>query len=344
MAIVGALDIHREQLTYDWVDQQTGENRRGRVVPANREGFRRWLQSFDGAELELVVEACTGWRFIVEECRAAGVTVYLAEPADAANAMRGRKQRAKTDRLDARRLRELLEKGEVPQAWIPPTFLLEIRAKVRLYKDLLDEKAGWQQRIHATFFHQGVPKSDGKLLRRGRARAGRDDLGLSSAGRQAVDVALRMIEAIDGELVSLRAELVAFGRRHPGPVALSAEYGLGPLLATVVWEEMGDTRRFSASRQAVRHTGLDVSVYSSDGKRLGRPRITHQGPPLLRWALFEAAVHANKKTSPDHDYYTRLADRVGKGRARISVSRKLARRCHHRLRAVGDAAFTELPT
>jgi transposase len=170
----------------------------------------------------------------------------------------------------------------------------------------------------------------------------REDDALSPAGQQAIDVALRMITTLDAELVKLRAELVAFGRRHPGPVELSKEYGIGPLLATIIWEEMGDARRFSASRHAVRHSGLDISVYSSDGKRLGRPRITRQGPPMLRWALYEAAVHANKKTSPDHEDYLRLADRIGRGRARITLSRKLARRCHHRLRALGDAAFTEL--
>ena len=341
MDIVGALDVHRGQLTYDYVDRDTGENRRGRVTPADRLGFRRWLEQFDGGTVDLAIEGCTGWRFIVEECRAVGAKVHLADPAEAAQS-RGRKRRAKTDRLDAKRLRQLLEKGEIPESWIPPTFVLEIRTKARLYKDLLDEKSAWQHRIHATMFHQGVPKADGGLLRKGRAQRGRDDAGLSLAGQQAIDVALRMIGSLDAELVKLRAELVAFGRRHPGPVELSHEYGLGPLLATIVWEEMGDTRRFAASRHAVRHTGLDISVYSSDGKRRSRPRITRQGAPMLRWALFEAAVHANKATSPDHDYYVKEKNRIGAGRARISLARKLARRCHHRLRALGEDAFTEI--
>lgn len=340
MDIVGALDVHREQLTFDWVDRDTGENGRGRIRPADRVGFRRWLAQFDGGRVELAIEGCTGWRFIAEECQAAGVAIHVADPAEAA-ARRGNKRRAKTDRLDARRLREMLEHGQIPESWIPPTFVLEVRTKARLYKDLLDEKAAWQHRIHATMFHQGVPKATGGLLRKGRAQAGRDDAALSPAGRQAIDVALAMIAALDAQLVALRAELVAFGRSHPGPIALSGEYGLGPLLATIVWEEMGDTRRFSASRHAVRHTGLDISVYSSDGKRLRRPRITRQGPPLLRWALFEAAVHANKQTSPDHDYYLGLVERIGRGRARMTLARKLARRCHHRLRDLGDRAFTE---
>jgi len=108
------------------------------------------------------------------------VAIHVADPAEAA-AMRGNKRRAKTDRLDARRLREMMEHQQVPESWILPAFVLEVRTKARLYKDLLDEKAAWQRRIHATMFHQGVPKATGGLLRKGgRAQAGRDDAALSA--------------------------------------------------------------------------------------------------------------------------------------------------------------------
>jgi transposase len=341
MGIVGALDIHRQQITFDWVDFDNGESGRGRISPADRVGFRKWLGQFDDKKVELVVEGCTGWRFIAEECAAGGVKIHVADPAEAAGA-RSRKQRAKTDRIDARMLREQLEKGEIHDSWIPPRQVLEIREKVRLYMDLTQDKQAWQKRIHATFFHQGVPKPDGALLRGDRVRIGRDNPVLSPAGGQAVDVAMRMIAAIDTDLAVLRAELTGFGRRHPGPRELSREYGLGALLATAVWEELGDTRRFSASRQAVRHAGLDISVYDSDGKNRGRARLTRQGSPVLRWALYEGAVHAHKKTSPDNGYYLRLAHRIGTGRARLAVARKLARRCHHRLRALGDQAWIEI--
>ena len=55
--------------------------------------------------------------------------------------------------------------------------------------------------------------------------------------------------------------------------------------------------------------------------------------------LFEAGRFAARRTSPYHAYYEQVARRVGKQRAALSVARKLARRCHHRLRALGDDAF-----
>jgi transposase len=339
MSIVGGLDLHRQQVTFDWVDTETGQAGQGRICPANRETFRRWLDRFAPNDVELVVEGCTGWRFIVEEAQATGAIVHLADPAEAAQKSRSPKRRAKTDKVDAKHLRQLAERGDVPDSWIPPFHVLEIRTKVRLYRDLVDESAAWQQRIHATLYHAGASKQE-KLLIGDRDRL-TESTALSPAGRQAIDVALTMIDALGTQAQQLREELVAFAKRQPGCVELSREFGVGPLTAAILWEELGDTRRFSSSSDAVRHTGLDISIYSSDGKRT-RARLTRQGQPLLRWAVFEAGRHACKPTSPDHDYYLEVAARLGKKRAALSVARKLTRRCHHRLRALGDEAFADI--
>jgi transposase len=139
----------------------------------------------------------------------------------------------------------------------------------------------------------------------------------------------------------VKAELVGLARRQPGCRQLQHEYGIGPLSSVVVWAELGDTRRFGCSDNAVRHTGLDVSVYSSHGTR-SRGHLTRQGPPLPGWALFEAARCAGRSSSPDHAYYQQVTDRLGRKQAMLSVARKPTRRCHHRLPAPGDEAFTQV--
>ena len=48
VAVVGGIDIHRAQLTFDYVDLDSGEVVRGRIAPADREHLRRWLQRFTG--------------------------------------------------------------------------------------------------------------------------------------------------------------------------------------------------------------------------------------------------------------------------------------------------------
>jgi transposase len=148
VAIVGGLDIHRRQITFDYLDTDTGEVSRGKIAPADRQSVRSWLARFEGRnEMAFAMEGCTGWRFVVEELRRAGIEAHVAEPADTAN-QRGPKKRAKTDRADARLQRELLATGRLPESWIPPEHLLELRAKVRLYVALADERKGWMQRIH----------------------------------------------------------------------------------------------------------------------------------------------------------------------------------------------------
>ena len=107
MSIIGGLDVHRAQITFDWVDRDSGETRRGRIAPATRASMGAWLDELPGAEGGFAVEGCTGWRFVVEELQAAGFAAYLAEPAETSS-LRGPKRRAKTDRADARLLRELL--------------------------------------------------------------------------------------------------------------------------------------------------------------------------------------------------------------------------------------------
>src|SRR5512132_2402452 len=75
------LDQHRGQITAEWLDTATGEVSRARVAPAHREPVRRFLHRFDGLELEVALEATTGWRLVVEELRRVGAGVHLAEPA-----------------------------------------------------------------------------------------------------------------------------------------------------------------------------------------------------------------------------------------------------------------------
>jgi hypothetical protein len=64
--------------------------------------------------------------------------------------------------------------------------------------------------------------------------------------------------------------------------------------------ELGDVRRFSSSREAVRYDGMDITVRG----RIDTARhLSRQGPPTLRWALYEAAQAASRAGSPDREYY-----------------------------------------
>jgi transposase len=80
----------------------------------------------------------------------------------------------------------------------------------------------------------------------------------------------------------MKADLQRFGQRQAGCRALvDAQYGIGGLLAVAIWSELGDCQRFARSDQVVRHSGLDVTVDSSDRRR-ANGFLSRQGPETLR--------------------------------------------------------------
>jgi transposase len=292
MAIVGGLDIHRRQITYDILDTTTGESCRGQLSPATRLELRAWLEQFHGQQADFALEATTGWRFVAEELERAGAVAHLAEPADT-RALRGPKRRAKTDRTDARHLRDLLRTGTLPESWMPPAHIADARTQVRLRRALVGERTGWYQRIHAILFHHGLPERSQLLTADGRAWLAR--VQLPGVARQAVELALRMIDHLDTELDRLDTDLARIARGQPGCQALQRRYGIGWLTAVSVWAEFGDVRHFANSRQAVRSvawTSPSASRTASapagicpprlPGAALGVARGRHvRRPPLL---------------------------------------------------------------
>ncbi len=114
---------------------------------------------------------------------------------------------------------------------------------------------------------------------------------LPGAAREQITVALAVIDALDIQLAPMDIRLRAFARHQPGCKAWLGQFGVGELIAVTIRAELGDARRFSSSRDAVRFAGLDITVHQSDQRRASG-HLSRQGPPALRWALFEASMCA----------------------------------------------------
>jgi transposase len=191
-------------------------------------------------------------------------------------------------------------------------------------------------------FHQGAPALGEGALR------GEQDLAalravsavhLSPAGQLQVATALEVLQALEARLHDLRHQLLEAARHLAGARVLAERlYGVGPVTALAMTCWLGGEGRFSSSRKAVRFAGLDVTVYSSDRK--GPPgKLSRQGPPVLRWALYEAGKTHARASAPDHAYYAQVKDRCNGKRAALSEARKLLRQAHHILAELGDDAL-----
>ncbi len=160
---------------------------------------------------------------------------------------------------------------------------------------LSHQRTEWQQRMQAVLYHHGFPQQR-NLLTLERRRVDRWAQAASSGARAADHF---MIDAVDLQLVPFDLRLRA-ARKQPGCRALIDQiYDVGGLIAVTITilAELGDPRRFANSPDVLRYSGLDITVYQSDDRR-SPGHLSRQGPPALRWALYEAAQRARFPTSP----------------------------------------------
>jgi transposase len=329
--LYAGIDIHKRVFQAVVLDAETGELRESRFEPS-RGQLGDWAIEWQGKLAAVAIEATTGWRWVARELARRGFEVHLIDPGRA-SALQGRRRRPKTDRLDARWLALLLARDLLSEceSWLPPAEIQRLRDKTRLRKTLAGERTGWAQRLHALLTHEGWPCARGRLLT-AEGRRWVDGLQLDPYVRTQVEVMLAMIAALEQQLQLLERELRTFARADRRCQALETIFGVGPILACHLLAEIGDARRFQRARQLVRASGLDPTVIeSADSKRRGR--LAKQGSRHLRWTLVEAAQHAHRHTSPDHALYTSAVKRCGRGRARLTVARKIGHRAFHVLNA-----------
>ena len=264
VSMVGGLDLHRRQITFELADVASGEMWRLRLWSPDRQRVRRWLAEevaprAQGGGVEVAVEGCTGWRFVAEEITAAGYGVQVAEPAETM-ARRGRKRRAKTDRADSALLCQLVAAGDVPPSWIPPQIILEWRERAGLYMTLTGQRTACVS-DHAECYHHGAavrgrdPQPHHPIPAVGwhpRAASGR----CPAPGHR-----LRHDRRPQHSGPAVKGTTTVFGEHQPACRALkTSQYGIGGLLAVAIWRELGDCRCFARSDQVVRHSGLDITV------------------------------------------------------------------------------------
>jgi len=326
--MMAGIDIHKRVLQSAVLEPASGEFTEQRF--SGREGLADWAMRWRGRVAAVAIEATTGWRWVARELQAAGFEVHLVDPGQA-KALRGKKRKAKTDRLDARWLCLLLLRGLLAEceAWLPPAEIQELRDQTRLRKALADDRTRWAQRLHALLTQEGWPCERARLLT-ATGRRWVEGLALPAASRAHAELLVRLIEQLEREIETVEAELRRFAKTDPRCQTLTRIYGVGPIIACHLLAEIGHASRFRRARQVVRLAGLDpVVAESADTKRRGK--LAKAGPPALRWALVQAAQHAGRERSPDRAHYRRASRRCGTQRAKLTIARKIAHRAYHLL-------------
>ena len=269
-----------------------------------------------GEEPQVVIEATYGWYWVVDLLQELGATVHLANP----KALNWGDRRVKNDVIDATDLADMLRLGRLPEAWIAPPAIRELRELVRYRAKLVQLRSGLKAQVHAVMAKEGV--LPGTLDMFGPAGNRQLD-GLELTRNYAVRVeSLRELIAVyDGHVVKLERDINAHLRRHRGYRAVQAINGVGPTIAAIIVAEIGDVTRFATPERLCSWAGLTPKHRESDAKA-HRREISKQGSRLLRWALIEAIsrYHGGPVLAGK---YREIAKRRGKNRARVAVARKV---------------------
>jgi transposase len=288
-----------------------------------------------GDSPEVVLEACYGWYWAVDVLQAAGARVHLAHPLGVKGFTY---RRVKNDVRDAADLADLLRLGRLPEAYVAPPAVRELRELVRHRAKLVAWRSALKASVHAVLAKQGVHLAVSDLFGVG----GRQLLAtapLDVPYRARVDACCRLIDAVDFEIDAVGRQLRARLAGHDGYRAVQAVPGVGPVLAAVFVAEIGQVDRFPDPAHLASWAGLTPRHRESDTV-VHRGPITKQGPALVRWAAVEAAQKVPASAGWLTANRARVAERRGRNIATVAVARKLLTLVYYGLR---DGYIRALP-
>jgi transposase len=324
MVYVG-IDLHRKRSQIAALDGDGSEILSRRIFndPAIFLGLLQGL----GDEVEVALEATYGWEWLVDLLEDAGYELHLSHPLRTKAIAAAR---VKTDAVDARTLAHLLRTDLLPEAYIAPRELRDLRDLLRHRVALTRMRSALKNRVHALLARQGVQPSHADLFGPG-GRSFLAELSLREPARRRLDSNLVLIDCFDRELKQTSSEIDARAKQDAYVEVLCQIRGIGRYIAMLVIAEVGEINRFRSARHLCAWAGLTPTVRSSAGNaRLGH--ISQQGSPALRWALVEAAQHAATGGGPLRAAYERISKRRGKQVAKVAIARTILTLCFYGLR------------
>ena len=318
------IDLHRKRSHVAALDEE-GRQLLSRRIVNDPQTFLALLE--DVGECRIALEATYGWEWLADVLQDAGYELHLAHP------MRTKaiaSARVKTDAVDARTLAHLLRADLLPEAYIAPRELRDLRDLLRHRVALTRMRTSLKNRVSAILAKHGIAAPYSDMFGVGGSRF-LAQVELREGPRRRLDSHLALIADFTREIKATSSEIDARAKADPFVPVLCQIRGVGHYIAMLIIAEVGDIDRFATARRLCSWAGLTPTVRSSDGKaRLGH--ISSQGSRPLRWALVEAAQHAATGGGPLRETYERIAKRRGKQIAKVAIARQILTLCYYGLR------------
>ena len=313
-----ALDIHREYILVGAQDEE-----RDWVLTPRRvsiEKFGEWAKKNIRTGDIVVLETTTNVWVVYDIVAALASRVLVANAADVEEIA---KARVKTDKEDIKRLLKLLIGGIVPEVWVPPMEVRELRAFISYRGRLVKTSTMIQNRLQSLLHKHNLMLSEAGLLDQAWWEGQKN---ISTLEKMQIRQELALLQEVEKLKVAVDEELERQSTSAIwGKPALQLMQlpGVGFVVALTVLSAIGDISRFESAKQLVGYAGLGAGVHDS-GKTHREKKITKKGRKELRWAMVEAAWRAVRMSPFWKAEFEKYLSRLRKpNQAIVVIARKL---------------------
>jgi transposase len=264
------LDVHKDYITVGGMNFEQEVVLRPRNVEIRR--FRAWAERNLKPTDAVVLEATTNtWDIydIVDPLVAKTVVAHPPEVKQIANAS------IKIDKHDVIRLIRLLIVDMVPEVWVPPVHVRELRALMSYRWRLLKMSTMVINRLRSVLHKHNIPGPEGKLYAQKNADFW-EGVELSSIENMRVRQELTMLRQLRAQIDEIQGQLAILSNTEPWKdevVYLMQLPGVGLVVAMTVLSAIGDISRFQSAKKLVGYAGLGAGVHHSGKTKRGK-RIT----------------------------------------------------------------------
>lgn len=313
-----ALDIHREYLLVGaWNEEKEWVLTPRRV---SMEKFPEWtkknIRRGDIVVLETTTNVWTTYD-LVAPLASRVLVANAAEVGEIAGA------RVKTDKEDIKRLLKLLVAGIVPEVWVPPVEVRELRAFVSYRHRLVKTSSMIRNRLQSLLHKHNLLLPEEGLVNESWWEAQKN---ISSLEKMQIRQELSLLQEVEKLKVAVDEELQ---RQSTSPtwgkqaLQIMQLPGMGFVVARTVLAAIGDILRFENAKKLVGYAGIGAGVHES-GKTHKEKKITKKGRRELRWAMVEAAWRAVRMSPFWKEEYEKHLKRMRKpNQAIVVIARKL---------------------
>ena len=313
-----ALDIHKEYMLVGGMNAGQEWVLPPRKLEMSR--FEEWATKHLCESDAVVIETTTNvWD--IDDIVQGLVGHAVVAPAGAVRQIA--EARVKTDKEDVKRLIRLLIADIVPEVWIPPQPVRELRGLVSYRIQLVKTSSMIRNRMQSLLHRHNL-----LLPEEGLADVEWWDRQekISALEKLQIRQELCMLERIEKHKAEVDQEL---GRQSLGKtwgkqaIRLMQLPGMGVVIAMTVLSAIGEIQRFADASHLVGYSGLGAGVHESGQEHIEK-RITKSGRKELRWAMVEAAWRAVRMSPYWKEQYEKYLKRMRRpNQAIVVVARKL---------------------